>query len=236
MIALDLQFNERHYYTLMTSLPHLPYFERAERLPINRSRLVARLQMLEPGDLEIVEKASDFLEWRRRPDESSDEQLIARYRRLVEEVECEPLRRLVDFRMAQRSVIAALRRRKLEMGLPRDGRPWGVGPLIARIEANFDEPCFGLEEGYPWIDQARLHFARDEAFELQRLLMQRVWHYADGLHRESPFGFRAVLAYLFQWNILRRWVSYSSKSALKRFKSLTQRIVDGHGTFEQPAP
>ena len=36
------------YYTLVTSLPLMPHFERAERIPLTRLRLEQRLRMLEP--------------------------------------------------------------------------------------------------------------------------------------------------------------------------------------------
>ncbi len=46
----------REYYTLVASLPALPYFEKAQRLPINEVRLWQRMGMLEPDDHLIVQK------------------------------------------------------------------------------------------------------------------------------------------------------------------------------------
>lgn len=57
----------RGYYTIIASLPHLPRFDKAERLPISRERLIQRLKMLEPEDFKLAENVAEFIAWRRQP-------------------------------------------------------------------------------------------------------------------------------------------------------------------------
>ncbi len=45
------------YYDLVASLPHLPHFERAERLPITRLRLDQRLRLLKPAHADQLARA-----------------------------------------------------------------------------------------------------------------------------------------------------------------------------------
>ena len=42
------------YYMLLSSLPALQRFDRAERLPISRERLMNRMNMLLPEDAETI--------------------------------------------------------------------------------------------------------------------------------------------------------------------------------------
>ena len=51
------------YYTLIASLPALPYFKLVERLPINRQRLEERLRMLNEEDASILAQARSVVEW-----------------------------------------------------------------------------------------------------------------------------------------------------------------------------
>ena len=63
----------RQYIALIASLPPLPPFDRAERLPINEDRLAVLLRMLEGEDLAMVERVASFLAWQRQPMERTVE-------------------------------------------------------------------------------------------------------------------------------------------------------------------
>ena len=74
----------RSYITLVSSLPALPRFDQAERLPINRERLEARLRMLEPDDFALVERTASFLAWQRQPVERTDGDVVVLFKGMSE--------------------------------------------------------------------------------------------------------------------------------------------------------
>ena len=78
---------KRKYFTLVASLPGLPFFDRAERLPINMERLKERLTMLSHEDQKMVDQISAFIIWRRQPMDRSDEEMIADYNRAKQNIE-----------------------------------------------------------------------------------------------------------------------------------------------------
>ena len=74
------------YYTLIASLPPLPRFDRAERLPITRERLLMRTGMLAPKDAALLEYAAEFLAWKRQTAIRTDAEMIARFNKLEEHI------------------------------------------------------------------------------------------------------------------------------------------------------
>ena len=102
------------YYTLMGSLPALPTrFEDAGRVPISHPRLEDRLKMLEAEDAEVIEQMADFLVWDRQPGDRTDEQIVRQYEQFTNSVKNRFTRDLMEERMGMRTIIAALRRRRL---------------------------------------------------------------------------------------------------------------------------
>ena len=71
----------RSYYMLVTSLPHLPHFLKAERLPINPQKLRKRRSMLDPEDDTDIQRALDLLQWRRHPLSRTDREIDGRFSR-----------------------------------------------------------------------------------------------------------------------------------------------------------
>jgi hypothetical protein len=147
--------SRRHYYTLIASLPRLPRFDRAERLPINRERFRERLEMLEPEDAELVERAAAFIRWQRQPVARTDQEMIAYYERLAELIQEPVLACMFEFLINQRTIMAALRRRHRGLPAPASVEQWGVGRWVRHIERNWDDPDLKLVALYPWIPQAR---------------------------------------------------------------------------------
>ena len=114
------------YYDLVASLPHLPHFERAERLPITRLRLDQRLRLLKPAHADQLARAQSLVRW--RPDRllgKTDAAQVAEYAALMASPLERPLREYVAFRMDQQTLLAALRRKR--DGLGSAGRSSAVG-------------------------------------------------------------------------------------------------------------
>lgn len=222
----------RLYYTLVASLPHLPRFDKAERLPINTERLIQRLKMLEPDDLKLADKAVEFIAWRSQPVGRTNAEIVAIYEKGVNDIYESPLLKpLFEFPVDQRTIMAALRRR--ERGLPRPaiGEPWGAGHLVKTIEKNWDHPYFKLNAVYPWIVEARHLLLNDEPLKLEYLLLNLRWNKINLLTFKNYFGFDAVIAYLLKWDILHQWLAYNRESANIRFEELVTETIN---EYNQP--
>jgi Protein of unknown function (DUF2764) len=218
-----------HYYTLIASLPALPFFDRAERLPINEIRLRQRLTMLQPADLSAVARTADFLAWQRQPVERTDAQVVALFQGMTDLSESYPvLMQAIEFRMSTRTVMAALRRRQRGESVPTPDQSWGVGPWVAHIERNWDDPTFRLSSHFRWVEPARQHLIAGDTLALERLLMQQIWQQVDRIAHADMFSFEAVVAYLFKWDILHRWLAYNRAPAQTRFEALVTEVIGEH--------
>jgi hypothetical protein len=219
---------QRQYYTLISSLPALPRFERAERLPINEVRLVERLRMLDPDDRIVVERTASFLAWQRQPVERTDAEVVAFFRQMTDWTSSYPvLRQMIEYRMELRTVMAALRRRHRGLPAPAPAEAWGVGPWVSYIERHWEEADFRLAAIFPWIPQARQHLVAGETLALERLLMGLIWDRVDLLSPDM-FAFARLLAYLFKWDILRRWLACNRETAQTRFETLVMEVIGEH--------
>ena len=132
------------YVQLMASLPALGSILAAKRAPINRIRLLARLQMLRPEHRAEIEAAANLLAWPDQAKLTSDADFVSKARKVIETLKSETLRQLVHHQLEQRTVLAALRRRHAGQAAPAASEIWGYGRYVDRIRANWREPGFGL--------------------------------------------------------------------------------------------
>jgi Protein of unknown function (DUF2764) len=221
-----------HYETLVASLPHLPRFERAERLPINRERLQARLRMLSEEDAAELARAVRLLEWAPLPPAPSAAAFEREWAELREGTQEPALRALLDFHADVRTVLAALRRRR--QGLPAPGNPAPspvpLGPpgptarWMRHVAQHWEDPDFKLGPIFPWIGEARAHLTAGDAPALERLLIALEWRLLERLAEPRPFSFAAVLAYRFQWRLLQRWLAYDEARGHARFEHLIAEV------------
>lgn len=217
------------YVTLIASLPHLPHFTRAERLPISRKRLRERLRMLHPEDFELVQRASQFLAWQRQPAARSDADMVAAYRKLQVLIEHPSLWPLFEFPINVRTVMAALRRRQRGLPRPQRGEPWAVGPWVDRLPRHWEHPDFHLTAVFPWIPQAREYLNAGAALALERFLMDLVWQHVERLAPGYEFSLQTVLAYIFKWDMVQLWLARDAAAASQRFEELVTGVLHDFG-------
>ena len=214
------------YYDLVASLPHLPHFERAERLPITRLRLDQRLRLLKPAHADQLARAQSLVRWRLDPLLGrTDAAQAAEYVALMHAPMEQPLREYVAFRMDQQTLLAALRRKRDNLGLPEGAARWGVGPWVRHIRIHWDQPDFRLAHLYPWLPQARDLLADGDARGLERLLMDVAWRWLDRCAEQNVFGFEAVFCYAFKWDILRAWLACDAQKGKTRFTELIDQVT-----------
>lgn len=219
----------RHaYYTLMTSLPHLPAHFEVERNPITRPRLDERLKMLEPADAAVLEQLVDFLAWDRQPLDRTDNEVIKRYDHLIVTIANPLVRKMIDERMDIRTIVSGLRRRKAGLSPPS-----GVGRLVGHIRRNWKHPEFNLQGRHPWIGEFSQLTKSGEAAEAERLLFSVTWKHWSRLAESYYFSFEAVLLYVARWSIVERWTSRDVSAGRRRFEQLIMETLGDHANLKQ---
>ena len=213
------------YYTLIASLPHLPYFAKAKRLPINRERLNSRLRMLDETDRALIDRLAGFVRWERQGAERTDPVIVADYLELSRDVAGTPCAQLVEDAATERTVLVALRRRQLGRAAPSPDEPWGLGPWADTLRRNWSDPGFGLAEVFPWLPRARDLLDAGETLELERFLTGLAWDRLDRARPVDPFRFETLLVYLFQWNLLEQWLASNREAAETRFDELIAEAI-----------
>jgi hypothetical protein len=218
-------------YMVLSSLPHLERFERATRLPIGRETLAARLALLPAADGREISRAISIMNWKANGRARSDADLIADYEQVRGRAETRGLRDLIDFRLGLRAIIAGLRRRRLGLPAPRPGDRSGAGPWARHVQLHFDEPDFRLQHVLPWVPLARRLLDEGNATELEHLLFGLVWNKLDAMQCANRFGSDAVLAYVFKWDLVDRWLRRDSVLAAQKLEALA---LEALGEFGQP--
>jgi hypothetical protein len=213
----------RSYYTLMASLPALPARFDVDRCPITWPRLEDRLRMLAPEDQETLTQLLDFLAWDRQPLDRTDEQMIARYKALLEKVSHPLVREIINERIDLRTIIAALRRRRLGWGAPP-----GIGPWTDPIRRRWSHPQFGLQSRFPWIEELDRLLACGSVREAERLILSVTWTTWSRMASNYHFSFEAVLLYVARWSVVNRWTSQNAVAGRERFENTLAKLLEGH--------
>lgn len=219
---------DQTYYTLVSSLPRLPHFERAEWLPLSRKQIDQRLSMLTPEHALQLRFAEALVQWQRQPITRTSAQVVDTYKRLLPHFTHPALREFVEYRMSQRTVLVALRRRRRGLGPPAADEAWGVGPWLKRIPGAWDRPDLGLGGILHWVENAAKLLEAGDALGLERVLMDAVWTCLGRIAERSSFGFEPVIAFLFRWDILQRWLSYDAEAGKTRFQELISEVTRDH--------
>ncbi|MEM6429097.1 MAG: DUF2764 family protein [Deinococcota bacterium] len=230
-----------HYYTLIASLPALPHPERATRLPISALRFAERLTMLTEDDARVMHLAEDLIQWQNHPVSRSDAEVIAFYSRLqTPQHTSEPwlasstgwsqdqyqpedyarLEPIISFRLNQRTLLAALRRRHLGQTVPAAGEAWGISPWLDHIRRNWQTPDFNLGGRFAWLAEAQELLEAGDSVQLEKQQMNLTWQFLDNFAQRDPFSFGALLVYRFKWDMVQRALSYDAKAAQVRLESL----------------
>ena len=224
----------RHqYYMLLASLPALPGFETASRLPISRERLSSRQSMLLEEDTELMMRAADFFVRYRQSATRSDASMARSFERLEASLVERCVYNLFEFPIDVRTLVTALRYRRKVGRRPERGTVWGVGRLVPHIERHWDAPLFNLGAVYPWLVTLAAYLDAEDASRLDRLIARLVWDRLGRVTPYHPFGIEAVVAYFFKWHILDQWLARDTVRAFNRFDELVTEVTDAwEGCFD----
>jgi hypothetical protein len=212
------------YYTLIGSLPALPrHFEEAERVPISRLGLAERLKMLEPHDAKVIEEMADFLAWERQPLERTDEDVGRRFNQFMAAVDDQFAQDLIRHVVNVRSIIAAIRCRRMKLD-----PPGGVEPLASHIAGNWNHADFRLGSRYPWIGEVDAQLNSEAPFDLERTILNIGWRYTRQLADQFQFSFEAVVLYLIRWEMVYRWTQRNAAAGQEKFEQLVSEAMGEH--------
>ena len=218
----------RSYYTLVASLPALPWSFQTDRVPITWPRLEHRLKMLTPEDSEVVNQLRTILFWDQQRRDHTDEEVISHYDQFMSTIQNRLAGEIVSFRMDIRTIVSGLRRRR--RGLP---PPSGVGQWTEPIRRNWDHPQFNLARQHSWIAEVEGLLSTPDCLDVERILLGVGWKHWTRLADQHYFDFEAVLLYLARWDILNRWVDLDATLGQQRFEQLvTESISEYHNLFQ----
>jgi hypothetical protein len=99
---------------------------------------------------------------------------------------------------------------------------------VRRIEAHWESADLGLRGVFSWIEEARGLLEAGNATGFERLLMDAVWQQLSRIADRQPFGFEQVLAFVFKWDVVQRWLSYDADAAKTRFQELIAEVTRDH--------
>jgi hypothetical protein len=153
--------------------------------------------------------------------------MARQYRAIMEQPLHPALAEFVAFRMDQQTIMAALRRRRSRMALPTGGERWGAGRWVRWIEEHWDDPDFRFGSVVPWIQEALGYLEAGNAVALERLLMDLAWRRLNRIADRYVFGFEAVMAYVFKWDILKNWLAQNGEAGKKQFQELVEEVMHG---------
>lgn len=218
------------YIMLMASLPPLGDLFGQNQTPLTEIQLRHRLRFLTDQDSKTLSQIEQLVRRSKQPAEWTDAQIVRSSKALIDHLSSNALKQAVEFVVNLRTIVAALRRRKLGENSPPKQSDWGYSPWIQRIERHWTEPDFGLGTVVPWVSKARRLWDDDDSVELERLILLESWKQFGRLSDGHYFDFAAVVLYVLRWSLINRRVNYDRETAQKRFNSL---IDDGIGNFDQ---
>jgi hypothetical protein len=204
----------------MASLPPLPADFQVDRLPISGPRLEERIACAPPADLELVERLRNLLFFDRLSMDLSDEDVIAMVEAFHRDVTNSVACRIVQERMDVRTIVAALRRRRLQMGPPQ-----GSSEYLPTIRRQWAEPGLGLASRFDWIPRLDKFLAAGEIDEANRLILSAVYRQWTRLADQHRFSLEALLVYVARWDVLDRWVSRDAAVGRERLEQLVTETL-----------
>jgi Protein of unknown function (DUF2764) len=217
------------YVMLMCSLPtHPGDLFKARQTAISRIGLDQRLRLLVPEHAQDLALIEQVVHWNRLPMGLTDAEFMVRANEVFVQVRNEFVKKLVTFRLQQRGMLAALRRRNLGLPPPTRQDIWGCDAWLPQIQRNWQQPDFGLSGVVPWLAEADRLLRDGDNAGLQRLSMQVVWKQFRTVAGGHLFDFEAVVIYVLRWNMVDRWVNFDAEAAQKRFQKLVDEGLGAH--------
>lgn len=217
----------RSYYMLVASLPPMPASFETPRLPISGPRLEHRLRLLEDDDLESIERMRNLLFWERLKLDLDEREIVRRYELFLSVERNAIVREVAATRLETRTIVAALRRKRLGKG-----PPTAVGPWVDPIRRNWSEPQFQLGYRFPWVAPLERALETGDVGEADRIIIAAPWERFTRLAQQHHFSFEAVVLYVARWDVLHRWTSRDEAKGRARIEQLASEALGTYGELD----
>jgi hypothetical protein len=214
----------RRYHMLICSLPALPTRFDAGRLPITPERLQQRLRMLDPDDAREIRSLTEILEWGERFAETSDAEVVRRYRQLMGQLRDPLVRATAAAAVDARMIVTALRQRRRGLGPP---QVW-IGQWSEHIRRHFADPNFRLAHAYPRLEQLRRLLEEGDALGFHRAMLGATWAWLRKRSDDHHFDFGAVVLYVARWEIIHHWQQLEAERGRAVFETLVTEALGDH--------
>src|SRR5260370_18853882 len=190
------------YIMLLGSLPPLGDLFGQQQTPLTEIQLRHRLKYLTGQDSKTLPEIDQVVRRSKQTAEWTDGQIVKSTKALLPHLKSGTLRQAVEFVINLRTIVAALRRRRLGENSPPAKSDWGYSPWIKRIERHWTEPDFGLGSAVHWLPEATRLWDDDDSVELERLILVESWKQLSCLSHGHYFDFTAVGLYLLSLRLL----------------------------------
>lgn len=212
------------YFTLLTSLPHLPRLGESTLLPISRLALERRLTMLSEPDaaqMALVESIyfSDYAQLALM----ADKQIVTHWHQQLEKVESETLKARLVYQLELRTLLAALRYR--DQGDHHPEQFSGMGRWGAFIKQHWYEPFFTLDSLYPQLQTVAGLSKQGKIQKASQLLDQMLWQDLFMSEKQQGFCFDAIACYVLRWGLIDRATREESTQALSTFEQQIDTLL-----------
>jgi len=154
----------------------------------------------------------------------TDADMVLRSRAAMQDISQPALRDFIEFRIDQQVILAGLRRRNAGADASALEPIAGASRWVRHIAAHWGDPNFKLAAVYPWIGEARGYLDGNNAAALDSLMMRVIWQRLGPIAESNKFGFEAVFAFVFKWDILQAWLARDAAQAKSRFHDLIKEI------------
>lgn len=218
-----------NYYSFVASLPPLPRQFDGGPCPITGATLRHRLTMLESDDRRVLQQLADFFRWDRQPIDRTDEEVRARHRRLMDEIDNPIVRELIEHRIEMRTLVAAVRGRRAGQSLP----VLPDLPVSSWIRRHWDQPLFRLGARYSWLPRFTQSLDRGQPRQAQWHLFADLWRHWSRLSERYHFSFESIVLYLARWEIVDRWSSHDAAAGRQQFDDLVDDLLQQSRSFLQ---
>lgn len=215
--------SQTDYAMLMASLPpHALSLWDSKNKRLSRVQLDRHLSLLNSKDKQTLDEIQAVLLWAKM---SSIEHAEKQVEQLLSELNNSFLADVVIWRLQIRTIMAAIRYRKLNQSATAAADFRGYEGVTSHIKKNWQSDDFTLSHRFPWLKEANQLFNANETVNLEKLLLNLSWQHYEKIGQGHYFDFEAVIIYVLRWDINDRWAKNDEKKAIQQFEKLVEQAL-----------
>ena len=214
------------YAMLIASLPpHALSLWDVQNKSLSRVQLDRHLSLLSVEDKQILDNIEAALHWAKMPSIKQAQLAAKNADQLLSILDNYFLEDVVIWRLQIRTIMAAIRYRKLKPSLKDAVEFQGYGEVVSRIKKNWQTEDFSLNNRFPWVKEANQLFNTNETVALEKLLLNLSWQHYEKIGQGHYFDFEAVIIYVLRWDIINRWAKNDEQKAMEQFELLVEQAL-----------